>query len=233
MAYATEWTEDVRQKLLAPFAAAEVKFLPRGGGQGENKMGMPYVDARVVMHRLDDVFGPGGWSFTYDIVPGNRVMVRGSLVVLGILKCDAGEASDEAEPLKSAVSDALKRCAVHFGVGRFLYALGPCWGKYDGQRKTWVKGEGPKLEPANLRNALGAVGYTGQIPAASRAEAQSAPSQDPPRTNGNGHSAPPESSGDRAATNGNGDRCPECHAPAGKHGTKCSRRESATPAEAH
>lgn len=197
MAFETEWTEDVRQKLLAPFSPSEVKFLPKSGTD-DKKRGMAYVDSRVIMHRLDDVFGPGGWSFTYDVVPGPSMMVRGSLVVLGVLKCDAGEAGREEEPLKSAVSDALKRTAVHFGIGRYLYALPACYGKYSTQFKGWVRGEEPKLDNRDVARALASVGYTGQIPAASRAEAQSAPAP----SNGNGQQRAPESRGDAAATNG-------------------------------
>lgn len=224
MSYATEWTEDVRQQLLAPFAPTEVEFLPRSNGNG-----MPYVDARVVMRRLDDVFGVGGWTFAYDVVPGPSMMVRGTLIILDVSKSDAGEANGEAELLKSAVSDALKRCAVHFGVGRYLYALKPCKGTMDG--KFWARGGEPKINPDNLRHALLSVGYAGPIPNASIAEAQSRPRntdapQDPPRTvpapsNGNGHPALPESRGDAAVTSG--PPCAECKAPAGKHATKCSK----------
>jgi hypothetical protein len=48
--------------------------------------------------------------------------------VLGVTKSSIGQGQDpekakqeDVEKVKAAVSDALKRCAVHFGIGRFLY----------------------------------------------------------------------------------------------------------------
>ena len=182
MSYATEWTEKVRQELLAPFAAVEVDFLPKGGKT------MPYVDARTVMRRLDDVFGPGGWSFSYSVqhLGDKAAAVQGILTVLNVVKCDAGEAHGEAELLKSAVSDALKRCAVHFGIARYLYALQPVTGGF--------------IAPANIEQALRAVGYTDEIPEAALAAVQTRPRPAPAPSNGNGQQRAPESRGDAAAT---------------------------------
>lgn len=80
-----------------------------------------YVDARAVAQRLDDVVTPAGWDFAITPLPGD--VVQGKLVVGGIVREDVGypNSDDDAEPLKSATSDALKRCAVLFGIGRHLY----------------------------------------------------------------------------------------------------------------
>lgn len=80
-----------------------------------------YVDARAVAQRLDDVLTPAGWDFSIFPLPGD--VVQGKLVIGGIVREDVGypNSDDDAEPLKSATSDALKRCAVLFGIGRHLY----------------------------------------------------------------------------------------------------------------
>jgi hypothetical protein len=148
------WSPELRNELLAPFPT--VSFLPKGGGGEGKKQGMAYIDARDTMRRLDDLVGPGNWSFTYSVVSVQPMMVMGILTVLGVAKCDAGEANAEGETLKSAVSDALKRCGVHFGIGRYLYELDPCWGRLN-QYKRWD--EVPVIEPRNLQKALNAVGY--------------------------------------------------------------------------
>ena len=41
--------------LAAPFGAAELKNRPQAGKQ------MPYVTARTIMNRLDEVLGPENW----------------------------------------------------------------------------------------------------------------------------------------------------------------------------
>jgi len=90
---------------------------------------MLYISARDVMDRLDEVAGPENWEFDCELLHCNSdtVAVRGVLTVHGVTRCDVGEAATETEPFKSAVSDALKRCAVHFGIGRYLYSVPSKW----------------------------------------------------------------------------------------------------------
>lgn len=80
-----------------------------------------YVTARAVMDRLDEVVGFGEWAFEFEPLPGN--LAKGRLTVRGVVYSDVGypNGPKDPEPLKSAVSDALKRCAVYAGVGRYLY----------------------------------------------------------------------------------------------------------------
>lgn len=90
-----------------------------------------YVDARTVMERLDEVC-PSAWSFKVKLYSGQPVVARGQLTVAGLTRSDVGEAgAGEAAGAKAATSDALKRCAVHFGVGRYLYDLPRPWLAWD------------------------------------------------------------------------------------------------------
>jgi hypothetical protein len=146
-----EFTRDVAEALGAPFPEDEVEFLPRGNFEGKARA-LAYIDARSVMRRLDAVVGPANWSFDFDVLSPDGKMVRGKLTVLGVTKCDAGEGGSEDEVLKSAVSDALKRCAVHFGIGRYLYYLPSVWAPYD-QRKRQFS-ETPRISPAAVEKAL-------------------------------------------------------------------------------
>lgn len=146
-----EFTRDVAEALGAAFPEDEVEFLPRGNFEGKARA-LAYIDARSVMRRLDAVVGPANWSFDFDVLSPDGKMVRGKLTVLGVTKCDAGEGGSEDEVLKSAVSDALKRCAVHFGVGRYLYYLPSVWAPYD-QRKRQFS-ETPRISPAAVEKAL-------------------------------------------------------------------------------
>jgi hypothetical protein len=146
-----EFSTEVLQRLGEAFSDEEVEFLPRAQSGGK-AMALPYIDARNVMRRLDQVVGPGNWSFDFDLLSGDGKMVRGRLTVLGVTKCDAGEGGSEDEVLKSAVSDALKRAAVHFGIGRYLYHLPRVWAPFDAQKRRFT--EPPQISRAAIDHAV-------------------------------------------------------------------------------
>ena len=152
-----EFTREVLEALGAPFPEDEIEFLPRAQSGGK-ALGLPYIDARSVMRRLDAVVGPSNWSFDFDMLSPDGKMIKGRLTVLGVTKCDAGEGSQEDEVLKSAVSDALKRCAVHFGIGRYLYYLPRVWAPYDAQKRRFT--EQPRLDRAAVEHALQICGVS-------------------------------------------------------------------------
>jgi len=156
-----EFTREITEALNAPFPEDEIEFLPRAMSGGK-ALAIAYIEARSVMRRLDQVVGAPHWSFDFEPLSPDGKRVKGKLTVLGVTKCDAGEASGEDEALKSAVSDALKRCAVHFGVGRYLYYLPSVWTPYDAQRRRFA--EPPRVEPQALARALAICGV-GERPA--------------------------------------------------------------------
>lgn len=84
-----------------------------------------YIDARDVMALLDEVCGPEGWMSDYKEVKGH---VYGGVAIKNdagewIWKWDCGTETD-IEGEKGQASDAFKRAAVKWGVGRFLYDMG-------------------------------------------------------------------------------------------------------------
>lgn len=83
-----------------------------------------YVDARQVQDKLDEVLGGVNWQNDFKLIDGKLFGGVGVNTEDGwIWKWDTGvESNMDAE--KGQVSDAFKRAAVHFGVGRFLYSLG-------------------------------------------------------------------------------------------------------------
>ncbi len=119
--------------LRAPFDPTDVDFRPQGGTFGKNGVTMSraiaYIDARTVQDRLDAVCGVDGWSFDFEPLAtagGKVTAAKGKLTIFGVTKCDVGD-GDATETTKASVSDALKRAAVQFGIGRYLYGLGPFW----------------------------------------------------------------------------------------------------------
>lgn len=94
---------------------------------GDKAMALAYIDARDVMDRLDAICGPENWSDRYEF-HGPRTVCYLSLKIGDewITKADgAGDSDVEAE--KGAISDALKRAAVKWGIGRYLYAIESPW----------------------------------------------------------------------------------------------------------
>jgi hypothetical protein len=117
-----------------------IRWLPRKlDAQRGQALLLPYICATHVMEVLDRACGPEGWQF--EIVresPGSDAWVIGRLTIWtgrgrelryenpgypSRVSYDRGErevVSRSEEPLKSAATDALKRCAVLAGVGRDL-----------------------------------------------------------------------------------------------------------------
>jgi hypothetical protein len=115
--------------LAAPFPRNSVSWRAQSMNKDCTKaMALAYIDARDVMDRLDLVCGPGNWSDAYVETVKGRVICTLSIRVNGewIAKTDgAGDTDVEGE--KGAISDALKRAAVKWGIGRYLYAMPAPW----------------------------------------------------------------------------------------------------------
>lgn len=112
------------EQLKAPFPKADTEFrisrLIKGSKKG---YALAYITARAVMERLDAVFGITGWKDEYE------VLKDGVICRLSIKIDDAWIGRQDAapwtmiEPIKGGFSDAFKRAAVKFGIGRYLYHL--------------------------------------------------------------------------------------------------------------
>ena len=120
-----DW-QTVGAALAAPFDPECVEWRPQGKtAPGARVQLVAYVDARTVMERLDTVVGAGGCSFalTPSVSDAAELRVaRGRLTIGGLSRDDVGTASNW-EPSKGCASDALKRAAVLWRIGRYLYAL--------------------------------------------------------------------------------------------------------------
>lgn len=139
----------IADALRAPFAPEAVKW--RIGSTSKDKtrgLALAYIDARDVMERLDEVVGPFGWQSKMIRASNGGVTCELSILVpnphktssetmVWITRTDgAGETAVEGP--KGACSDAFKRAAVHFGIGRYLYDL----------QSPWVALKGRQIDPA-------------------------------------------------------------------------------------
>ena len=145
---------EILQALSAPFDPADVHWKPQAIS-GNRCLAVAYIDARAVMDRLDEVCGVA-WQDSYDPLPGGSVLCRLQVQIDGqwIVKCDVGSPSaqpDEGDRMKAAFSDALKRAAVKFGIGRYLYRLPRQWVDWDAQKRQF--GRVPTLPAVALSAA--------------------------------------------------------------------------------
>jgi hypothetical protein len=135
--------QDLLNQLAAPFEMGVVKAKP-GSVNGSRAMAIFYIDCRAVQNRLDEVLGPLGWEDSYKLLPDGTVLcrLRCRFGTRWVTKMDVGSRSeqpDDGDKTKAAFSDALKRAAVKFAIGRYLYKVGPMWFDYDQQKRKFAK----------------------------------------------------------------------------------------------
>ncbi len=116
--------------------------------EGEAVKGIPlcYIDARAVMDRLDSVCGSDGWQCSYTPGVGGSIVCNIGVRLEGdwVWKADGAGATD-IEGEKGALSDAFKRAAVRWGVGRYLYDLKATKITLEKYGKSW------KISDADLK----------------------------------------------------------------------------------
>lgn len=123
-------------ELRRPFTPAAIRIKPQTVTKEAPFKGLVtfYIDARLAVERLNTVVGAGDWSDEYRVLsmdPNTGIPTECRLTVLGVTKADVGQiepsGKHDNKSVKSAYSDALKRAAVKFGVGAFLYNLPSVW----------------------------------------------------------------------------------------------------------
>ena len=111
---------EAHQALAAPFPGACIGYLPnRLGANSQWAAVFPYVDVTAIQDRLDLVVGPDRWSHDVTAIDGVTLACR--LRLYEVAHCEIGQGSDRW--WQSA--NAFKRCARHFGIGRYLTQLPP------------------------------------------------------------------------------------------------------------
>lgn len=144
--------------LAAKFPRGAVLFRPGSASRDRKKaMALAYLTARAIQDRLDAVLGPAGWKDDYERFPDGTILCRLSVRLGGewITKCDVGAPSEQPDPgdrTKAAFSDSIKRAAVKWGLGRYLYDLPTQWVELDESGKKFARE--PALAPSALPPAL-------------------------------------------------------------------------------
>lgn len=148
--------------LAAPFPSNEIEWRVAQAGKGKKGVWakvLAYVTNRAIMQRLDDVVGPPSWANRFAEAPGGGILCGIEILVDGAWVCKwDGAAQTEIEAVKGGLSGAMKRAAVQWGIGRYLYDLEEGWanvhdkGMYYGRLPQKAGGDSFHWDPPALPN---------------------------------------------------------------------------------
>lgn len=161
-------SDEITAALSAPFephivqwrvGSTNKKKFDEGKADTRRGQALAYIDARDVMKRLDQVLGAHNWQDEYSPMPNGAVSCTLSIWFDDrgwVKKSDGagatGDTNKESEremATKGGFSDAFKRAAVKWGIGRYLYDLDSPWVALDA---FWGI---PDAEMGKLRKLLG------------------------------------------------------------------------------
>ena len=125
----TKTAAEIQRLLADPFEAHDVEWRVQQSGVSSKSnpwvMVIPYITNRAIQQRLDDVMGIDGWKNEFKEATSGKGYLCGLSIRFGdswVTKWDGSEYT-QVEALKGALSGAMKRTAVQFGIGRYLYSL--------------------------------------------------------------------------------------------------------------
>lgn len=119
--------KDTARRLAAPFDPFDIEWRVQQAGESNGKkwaMVLAYVTNRAIMERLDEVFGIAGWENDFKFMPDGGIVCGITATVDGTerTKWDGADKTS-IEATKGGLSNAMKRAAVQWGIGRYLYRL--------------------------------------------------------------------------------------------------------------
>lgn len=146
-------------RLALPFHPSDIEWKPGATTRDKSKgLAMAYVDSRAVQQRFDDVCGPADWRNEFQEGPGGGVLCGISIRIdredgtaEWVTKWDGADNS-QVEAVKGGLSGSMKRAAVQWGVGRYLYEIPSPWVRLDDRGRF---AETPKIPREYLPKSEG------------------------------------------------------------------------------
>ena len=120
--------------LTAPILPNEIEWRIQSQTSTGKLIVVPYINNRCVMHRFDASFGAENWTSEFREI-SNGFLCRLTVTINDrTIYREDGASKTNIEPEKGGISDAMKRAAVQFGLGRCLYdyprVMIECEGKF-------------------------------------------------------------------------------------------------------
>ena len=127
-------------KLREPFAFSEIEWkIQVTSADKARGMAVAYIDSRAIQKRLDEVVGSFNWKTEYQPWQDKAQICRLFIFFTErdewVAKCDGAENTD-IEPIKGGLSDAFKRAASQWGIGRYLYDIDGVWVEVESKGKS-------------------------------------------------------------------------------------------------
>lgn len=120
------------------FPPEDLKWKPLGLSSDRKKARVaPFLSSRAIMDRLDEVCGPENWKNEFREGPAGGVLCGISIRVHRdgapaewVTKWDAAENTD-IQPVKGGMTASMRRAAVQWGIGRYIYQMPTIWAAVD------------------------------------------------------------------------------------------------------
>jgi hypothetical protein len=122
------------KRLSDPFAPDDIEWrIGQSGKKGDRPWAtvLAYITNRAIQNRLDEVCGPARWRNLFErqqigetvaVLCGISIWCSVGDEAQWVTKWDGAEETD-IESVKGGLSSAMKRAAVQWGIGRYLYDL--------------------------------------------------------------------------------------------------------------
>lgn len=129
--------------LAAPFPEQDVEWFVGVTTQDKTKgLAIPFITARAVQNRLDEVVGPNRWKNTFSEWKGGaqlcEILIYDDEIGEWIGKID-GSGDTDIEGVKGGLSASFKRAATMWAIGRYLYNLDTCcWVEIEPRGKSYI-----------------------------------------------------------------------------------------------
>lgn len=108
--------------LKKPITANEIEWRVQQQTSTGKLIVVPYITNRCVMERFDEAFGADKWDSEFREITNGFICRLTVHTENGIVRREDGASKTNNQPEKGGISDAMKRAAVQFGLGRCLYA---------------------------------------------------------------------------------------------------------------
>lgn len=134
------------KKLKEPFPVELVSWrvgatnAKKNNGKATSGIALAYIDARDVMERLDSIVGIENYQVLHPHANGKTSCRIGIKIQDEWIWKENGAGDSAMDADKGAFSDAFKRAAVLWGIGRYLYDVPNVWVDLD----DWGKIKDPK-----------------------------------------------------------------------------------------
>ena len=136
----------IQTRLSEPFEDSDIEWrLQYTNEERGTGVAVPYVTNRAIQYRLDKTVGISNWK--NEFIPWHSdgkkaAQLCGISIYFAernewVAKYDGAENSD-IEPVKGGLSDSMKRAAVHWGIGRYLYEMDTVFVDIEKNGKTAV-----------------------------------------------------------------------------------------------